>query len=131
MVPVWRVLRCLLPSSRQNLATRLCADPGGRLEDHRALASSVHWADRGSCRSSEYFAFRVVYAFVDDVRWRARNAALGAGVLEIRLSPFNLGHPPAISFLRRALLRLAVGHALALALHLPHSLPSFYLADWA
>ena len=80
---------------RQNLATRLCAEPAAWLEDYRALAPSVHWADRGTRRSSEYFALRFVYAFVDGIRWRARNAALGAGVLEVRLSPFSLGHRPA------------------------------------
>ena len=47
-------------------------------------------------------------------------------------TPLNLGYRPAIQFLRGDLLRLAVGHALPLALHLLHNLPSCYLDDsWA
>jgi hypothetical protein len=129
MVPVRRVLRGLLPPPRQDLANRVRIATGARFGDHGARASAIRRIDRRIRRPSEHSAFRVVHAFVDGIRWCARNAALGAGILEVHLSRFGVGHRPTLSLFRWAVLRLAMAHAMALSLRLPGDLSFFYLDD--
>src|SRR2546421_254158 len=129
MVSLRRILCRLFSSARQDLADRLCTERGARTERQSSHRSAIRRLNRRYGRASEPSAVRVVHAFVDSIRWRTRNVALCANVLEIHLPPFDLGHCTTLQFLRHALLRLAMDNALALALYLSSHLSHVRLDD--